>query len=213
MQVYPGHEGASNMGKLITVVGNSGVGKTTLVQRLCALMDWQPALEQHARRPFQQLFAADLMRYGLANQVDYLLLRCEQEQFARTGEGIAIHDGGLDLDYHGFAQLFRRKGYLSDAEFGLCERLYKLARSYLPSPDVIVYLYAPPWLAAQRYQARSRSVEITQVEDLVLLGELIEHWMASVPQSQLLRVDAGAAEFGSEQSIAAIAQAIGERLG
>ena len=200
------------MGKLITVVGNSGVGKTTLVRRLCAAAGWQPALEQHGQRPFQQLFAADLARYGLANQVDYLLLRGEQERTARWGEGIALHDGGLDLDFHGFAQLFWRKGYLSNAEFGLCERLYAMLRDCLPPPDLVVYLAAPPALAAQRYLARSRSLEITQLEDLTLLGDLIEQWVASVPPVRLVRVDAGASEYGSEQSIAAIARAIVERL-
>ena len=137
------------MGKLVSVVGNSGAGKTTLVQRLCALTPLQPALEQHGERPFQQLFADDLTRYGLANQVDYLLLRAEQERAARASDGIAIHDGGLDLDFHGFAKLFWHKGYLSGAEYGLCERLYTTLRACLPPPDLVIYLMAPVSLAEQ----------------------------------------------------------------
>ena len=62
------------MGKLITIVGNAGIGKTTLTKLLCRDMRFFPALESHAERPFQQLFAQNLQRYALANQFDYHLL-------------------------------------------------------------------------------------------------------------------------------------------
>jgi deoxyadenosine/deoxycytidine kinase len=201
------------MGKLVTVVGNSGVGKTTLVRCLCAVAPLAPALEQHGERPFQQLFAGNLARYGFANQVDYLLLRGEQEQAARSSNGIAIHDGGLDLDFHGFARLFWRKGYLSDAEFGLCERLYARLRACLPLPDVVVYLAAPVDLAAERYRARNRSLEITRLEDLALLGELVDSWVRTLPPERLLRLNAADPGFGSVQQVAAVAKEILVRVG
>jgi deoxyadenosine/deoxycytidine kinase len=193
------------MGKLVTVVGNSGAGKTTLVRRLCAVAPLQAALEQHRERPFQRLFADNLARYGLANQVDYLLLRGEQERAARSGAGIAIHDGGLDLDFHAFARLFWRRGYLSDAEFGLCERLYSTLRACLPSADLVVYLTVPVELAAQRYRERNRTLEITRLEDLALLDHLIEDWVTTLPPERVLRLDAAAPDFGSDRNIAEIA--------
>jgi len=196
------------MGKLISVVGNSGAGKTTLVQRLCALTPLHPALEQHGERPFQQLFADDLTRYGLANQVDYLLLRAEQERAARAGDGIAIHDGGLDLDFHGFAKLFWHKGYLSGAEYGLCERLYTALRACLPPPDLVIYLMVPNSLAERRYQARNRSLEITRLQDLALLENLIDTWVATIPPDQLLRLDAAAPDFATDHSLAEVAKCV-----
>ena len=194
------------MGKLVCVVGNSGVGKTTLVRRLCDLIPLQPALEQHDERPFQQLFADDLTRYGLANQVDYLLLRAEQERAARAADGVAIHDGGLDLDFHGFAKLFWHKGYLSGAEYGLCERLYATLRTWLPSPDLVIHLVAPVALAEQRYRMRNRSLEITRLEDLATLGDLIDTWVATLPPEQVLRVDAAAPGFATGDSLASVAR-------
>jgi len=44
------------MGKIVAVVGNSGVGKTTLVKQLCAEAAITAAFEQHTSRPFQELF-------------------------------------------------------------------------------------------------------------------------------------------------------------
>ena len=71
------------MGKLITVIGPSGVGKTALVRALTRAGNFETALEQHEERPFQTLFKLDA-RYGLANQIDYFLLRAEQERTLRA---------------------------------------------------------------------------------------------------------------------------------
>ena len=196
------------MGKLISVVGNSGAGKTTLVRRLCTMIPLQPALEEHGERPFQQLFADDLTRYGLANQVDYLLLRAEQERAARTAQGTAVVDGGLDLDFHGFAKLFWHKGYLSDAEYALCERLYTTLRACLPPPELVIYLVTPVALAERRYLERSRPLEITRREDLPLLHSLVDTWVATLPSERVLYVDVAAPGYGTDYSLAQIAEQV-----
>ena len=48
------------MGKLIAVIGPSGVGKTTLVRSLAQKGNFLTALEGHDERPFQALFKQDL---------------------------------------------------------------------------------------------------------------------------------------------------------
>ena len=87
--------------KLIEVVGASGVGKTALVRALAKTGKFTTAYEEHTERPFQALFQNDL-RYALANQIDYLLLRAEQETRLRNSPQIGLMDGGLDLDFHAF---------------------------------------------------------------------------------------------------------------
>ena len=71
------------MNRLISVVGASGVGKTSLVNALNRTGKFITAYEQHAERPFQGLFKQDA-RYAFANQVDYQLLRAEQERSLRA---------------------------------------------------------------------------------------------------------------------------------
>ncbi|KPL86058.1 deoxynucleoside kinase [Herpetosiphon geysericola] len=176
------------MGKLITIVGNAGIGKTTLTKLLCSDQRFFAALESHAERPFQQLFAQNLQRYALANQFDYLLLRAEQERAIRAQPGIGVQDGGLDEDFWVFSKHFQQQGYLTDAEFALCERLYDELRAGLGQPDLIISLEAPLEVIIQRYQQRNRPLEIAQRADLAKLGSLLADWTATIT-TPLLALD------------------------
>lgn len=176
------------MNKLISVVGASGVGKTTLVRALAATGNFATAYEEHAERPFQALFKADT-RYALANQVDYLLLRAEQEKQLRAAQTIGLMDGGLDLDFHGFTRLFHSRGLLTGPELDLCLRLYSLLRASLPPPDLIVALSAPQIIITQRLASRRR-INIASAKDAEMLDRFIREWLESVPPENVLRVDA-----------------------
>jgi deoxyadenosine/deoxycytidine kinase len=175
------------MGKLITVVGASGVGKTTLVTALTGTGKFAAAFEQHAERPFQSLFKQDA-RYALANQIDYLLFRAEQERQLRASSLPGLIDGGLDLDFHGFTRLFRARGLLSGAEYNLCARFYTLTRQLLPPPELIVHLTASHEAIAARLAARSR-INIASAEDTALFNSFLKEWLAGLPPGQVIELD------------------------
>ena len=175
------------MGKLITVIGPSGVGKTALVRALARAHDFVTALEQHEERPFQALFKQDA-RYGLANQVDYFLLRAEQERILRAASRTGLIDGGLDLDYHGFARLFHIRGLLTDPEFDLCQRLYEILRGLMPLPELIVRLRADQETVAGRLSARER-INIASADDFALFESFLDEWLAALDPVRILEVD------------------------
>ncbi len=175
------------MNKLIVIVGPSGVGKTTLARALCEKRNFAIAYEQHSERPFQTLFKQD-PKYALANQLDYLLFRAEQERELRNGNNPALMDGGLDLDFHGFTRLFHAHGWLNDAEFDLCRRFYEHTRSLLPPPDLIVALSVAEETISQRLAARSR-INIASSEDTSAINAYIADWLDSIPASRLLHLD------------------------
>jgi deoxyadenosine/deoxycytidine kinase len=199
-----------HVGKLITVVGNAGSGKTTLTRRLCQALALTQCLEQHAERPFQALFAANLQGYALPNQIDYLLLRAEQEAEIRRGQSIAIQDGGLDQDLFVFTRFFFHQGYLTADEYDLCRRLHRLIRSTLPPADLIIRLSAPLEVLAQRHRRRNRTLEIATVRDLPTLEALFEDWMRQTTDIPLLTVDAGADDPTFADALPALVAAIQE---
>ncbi len=175
------------MGKIIVFTGNTGVGKTTLVKELSKLEIFSAGIEQHIERPFQLLFKQN-QAYALANQVDYLLFRAEQESVLRHKHQIGIIDGGLDQDFHAFTKLFHTRGMLSDQEFDLCQRLYIFLRSQLSEPDLIIHLTAPLEVVQKRLSSRDR-INIAEKNDLCLLDSYLEEWISTLPKKKVIRLE------------------------
>jgi deoxyadenosine/deoxycytidine kinase len=180
------------LGKLITIIGNCGSGKTTLAELLCARSGYSRLLEQHVQRPFQQAFMQDSRSNGFQNQIDYLLLRAEQELDLRRALSDGIVDGGLDQDFYVFTRLFHMKGYLTQPEYQLCQRLYLMLCQFLPPPDLVIRLTAPIAILRERRARRSRPLDIVRDEDLEKIDLLLQDWVqAPVRTAPMFEVDAG----------------------
>ncbi len=165
------------MSTLIAVIGNCGSGKTALTKKLSEHYGLVSLLEQHVERPFQARFQSELKTFALANQIDYLLFRAEQELSLRETDKAGIVDGGLDQDFYIFTRLFPRKGFLDDREYALCERLYRTLRRTLPPPDLLIRLTAPLDVLVQRRASRTRALDIVTDADLPTIDELTDTWL------------------------------------
>jgi deoxyadenosine/deoxycytidine kinase len=187
------------MNKLISIVGNTGAGKTTLVRALYKQAEFALGLEQHAERPFQLLFKHD-PQYAFANQVDYLLQRAKQEFELRQSDKDALVDGGLDLDFFGFTRLFHARGFLSDAEYSLCKDLYTFYRSILPLPDLIIHLIIDQNVLLQRLEKRDR-INIATSEDLGLFDSFLIDWVSKLDFARVVHIEATSEDQGFSKSI------------
>jgi deoxyadenosine/deoxycytidine kinase len=194
------------MNKLITIVGPSGAGKTTLANALARQAGFHLALEEHVERPFQKLFKQN-PKYALANQLDYLIFRAEQEKELRKLPTPAIMDGGLDMDFHGFTRLFHHHGWLEDNEYELCARFYSLTRSLLPLPYLIVAVSASNQTISERLASRNR-INIASEKDADLLSRFVNEWLTTLPAEKILQLDISNETIEYQQSIERIIERI-----
>ena len=63
------------MKHFVAVAGNIGVGKSTLVAKLCARLNWQPYYEPVTENPYLKDFYADMRAWAFQSQVFFLTHR------------------------------------------------------------------------------------------------------------------------------------------
>jgi deoxyadenosine/deoxycytidine kinase len=167
------------MGKIISVVGNLGAGKTTLVKLLCEQGAFTPYWENPEEHPFQAAFTEDMKRWALANQLDFLLFRCKQEYLARSLSEVAMMDGGFDQDFQVFTKNLRNKDILNHSEFNICQDFYKYVRSVLPPPDLLirVILDKPTLMRRRSLRGRNTVDEKFSQEVFTDLEMLLDDWL------------------------------------
>jgi deoxyadenosine/deoxycytidine kinase len=176
------------MGKLITIAGNLGSGKTTLTKMLCERAGFTPFWESPEEHPFQKDFTNDLRKWALANQMDFLLFRCEQELLIRQNKQIAVMDGGLDQDFHVFTKNLINKGHLIADEYRLCERFYHFVRSFLPPPELIIRIMVDTTTLLDRKLKRGRNTVDQKFDqkELTDLDLLLDEWLQCEAHSPVL---------------------------
>jgi len=200
------------MGNVIAIAGNTGIGKTTLAMRLGERTGYQIFFEELTSRPFQRLFRFDT-RFALANQIDFLVMRAEQERIIRSQSSAGILDGGLDIDYYVFSRLFHEKGWLTEPEFELLTRLYRSFRQFLPQPEVIISMSADIDTVIRRYRARSRELEIAQQEDARLIDKYLRDWLATLPKDIIITLDASGDDPTYNRILPGLVEELTKRLG
>jgi deoxyadenosine/deoxycytidine kinase len=202
------------MKKFIAVAGNIGVGKSTLVKLLCPRLDCQPFFEPVAENPYLADFYRDMDAWGFHSQIFFLSHRLKIHQELVNFPGSVIQDRSIYEDAEIFARNLHLQGHISERDFETYHTLYKNMTSFLPPPDLVIYLRASIPTLVQRINQRNRDYErAIAPEYLAQLNVLYEDWISNFTLCPVLTVPADNLDYVAHPGhLELVLQKISEKL-
>ena len=184
------------MKKFIAVVGNIGVGKSTLVQMLCERLGWEPFFEGVVENPYLADFYRDMQTWAFHSQVFFLSRRLRDLRRLMDFPQTVVQDRSVYEDAEIFAKNLYRQGYISERDWTTYRELYQVLTELLPPPDLVVYLNASLPVLLQRIALRGRDYEKNIAPDyLARLNVLYDEWLADFSLCPVLIVPADRLDF------------------
>ncbi len=184
------------MKKFIAIAGNIGVGKSTLVDKLCARWGWEPFVEGVVDNPYLADFYADMRAWAFHSQIFFLSQRLRDLRRLMDHATSVVQDRTVYEDAEIFAKNLHRQGLISARDWKSYSELYSALTQLLPPPDLVVYLKASVPTLLQRIAQRGREYEKSIApEYLAQLNALYEEWIANFKLCPALTVPADRLDF------------------
>jgi len=163
----------------IGIAGNIGVGKSTLTRMLAEHYSWEPFFEANADNPYLTDFYADMTRWSFHSQIFFLGKRLEHHHQLINHPGSAVQDRTVYEDAEIFARNLAQQGKMSERDYEVYRRLYKAIASFLPPPDLLIYLQASVPTLQRHIEKRGRDYERSiEPAYLAQLNRLYEEWIS-----------------------------------
>ncbi|MBE2201857.1 MAG: deoxynucleoside kinase [Anaerolinea sp.] len=174
----------------ITIAGNIGVGKSTLVGLLAERLGWSPIYEAVTENPYLADFYQDMQRWSFHSQVFFLSRRLQQHHQLLQLPNSAIQDRSVYEDAEIFARNLYRQGQMGERDWQSYYDLYQTLAMLLRPPDLVIYLQASLPTLRRRIANRGRDYE-RGISDayLMQLNELYDEWAQRFSLSPVLIVD------------------------
>lgn len=184
------------MKHFVTVAGNIGVGKSTLVSKLAEQKSWHPYFEPVAENPYLEEFYADMKTWAFQSQVFFLTHRLRMHLDLLANPNSVIQDRSVYEDAEIFATNLHRQGQMGDRDFSSYRKLYALLSDMLRPPDLVIYLSASVPTLQRRISLRGRDFESSISETyLQQLNQLYEKWIANFSLCPVLIVPTDQMDF------------------
>ncbi len=180
----------------IVIEGCIGAGKTTFSKMLAEDCNAELVLEQFADNPFLPKFYEDPIHYALPVEMHFLM-----ERYRQLSHLLSARDMFKDFvvgDYFIDKCIIFSKNNLLPDEFNLYSTVFNTISSYLPKPELIIYLYNEPERLLRNIAQRGREYEKHITADY--LNDIQQSYLnyfrqnASIP---IVLVDAGNLDFVS----------------
>jgi len=202
------------MKKFVAVAGNIGVGKSTLVEMLCARMGWEPFFEPVTENPYLADFYADMDAWAFHSQVFFLTHRLRSHYKLSQHPDSVVQDRSVYEDAEIFAQNLYLQGHIQHRDYQTYRDMYETMMRFLPPPDLVIYLRASIPTLMNRISSRGRDYERTIAPDYLQgLNNLYETWIDNFTLCPVLAVPADDLDFVSHPGhLRLIIQKVDEKL-
>lgn len=183
----------------VTIAGNIGVGKSTLVGILAEEFGWQPYYELVADHPYLDDYYLDRERWGFHSQIWFLSQRYEQHlEIADTPISVC-QDRSIYEDYEVFVKGLLEQRIFSHRDFRTYRRLFQSLTSSITSPTLLVYLNASVPTLLERINGRSRPYEhAIPFEYLAQLNRRYEEWLRRFELCPVLTIETDQLDFAHD---------------
>ena len=141
----------------IVVEGCIGAGKTTFSKMLAADCNAELVLERFADNPFLPKFYKDPVHYAFPVEMTFLMDRYQQLKNLLSARDL-FKDCVIG-DYFIDKCIIFSKNNLLDDEYNLYAKVFETISSFLPKPDLILYLYNDTEHLLQNIAKRGREYE------------------------------------------------------
>jgi len=143
--------------RFITIEGNIGSGKTSLVDKLCYEYNGKKILESFSDNPFLPLFYKDPERYAFSVELFFMTERYKQLQTELTSPDLFNQQIISDFLFIK-SLLFARKNLMPE-EYKLFQMLFSVLSKTFQSPDILVYLHRDTPYLLENIKVRNRPYE------------------------------------------------------
>lgn len=186
------------MKKFITIAGNIGAGKSSLVNMLSQRLGWEPFFEPVSNNPYLADFYENMAAWGFHSQVFFLSHRLQvYRELADCGSSVIL-DRSLYEDAEIFARNLYINGIMNQRDFETYDALYRSLISFLPTPDLMIYLRASISTLVGRIKKRGRDYEQTIKRDyLAQLNQAYESWISNFSLCPVLTIPTDNLDFVS----------------
>lgn len=178
----------------ITIIGNTGSGKSTIAAVLAEELDAPllPADELFKTNPFFQLAVKNRKRWSLASDIWFLLEREKllQDSNDSGAQKPVIIDSGLAMSWVYAHSRVASQHFTAD-EWELYQQLFEKVSSNLSLDPFYIYLRANTDQLLQNIKERGRDYELRNysTEYLQCLNQSLEVFISTLPKKQLLIIN------------------------
>ena len=182
--------------RFIAIAGNVGVGKSTLTILLSQRMGWTPFFEAVDDNPYLADFYEEMQRWSFHSQIFFLSRRLRHHRALIDHPNSVIQDRSVYEDAEVFARNLFNQGHMTERDYRSYRELYEVLTSFLPPPDLVVYLRASVPTLVRRIRQRGREYEREISPDyLAQLNALYEDWIDAFNLCPILTVPADSLDY------------------